>query len=123
MPDLKRHIISLLDGAPKTQERVAAALHVEADPTGGGKKVLYFHNAKGEFQWHPLVQKVYFMRPTGRTAPDGSPIREGQVVGFNIITHGDAANAVLIWCRGYDEGAKPSVPKLHLVENKEAFHG
>jgi len=117
LPDVRHHILTLLQGAPKTQEAVAAALHIKPDPTGGGQKILYFRNMHGEFQWHPLVQKVYYMRSTGRAAPDGSMIREGQIVGFNIITHGDAANAVLIWCRGFDEGRKPEVAKLHLIES------
>lgn len=123
MPNLKQHIVGLLSGAPKTQEAVAAALHITPDPTAGGKKILFFRNARGEFQWHPLSQKVYYMRETGQKAPDGMPIRTGQIIAFDIITHGDAANAVLIWCRGFDEGQRPQKPKFHLIEEKEAFHG
>lgn len=104
MPDLGSHIIGLLSGAPKTQELVARALNREAHPSGGGHKVLTIRSASGRhFEWHPMTQKVYYIKGG-----------VGEVIAFDILTHGDAMNAVNIWNRGYAEGQRPGTPKIHL---------
>lgn len=110
MPDVRRHILGLLDGAPKTQEAVAAVLHTEAHPTGAGKQVLTMQGAGRAFEWHPISQKVYYLRDKG----NGVVI--GEIVAFNIVTHGDAKNAVLIWLRGFTEGQRPNEEKPNLQE-------
>ena len=105
MRDVKSHILGLLDQAPKTQERVAQALHVEAHPTGAGQAVLTLQQGGMYFQWHPVSQKVYYLKPRFKDGRQVSFL--GQVIAFNIVTHGDAINATLIWKRGYDEARDP----------------
>ena len=48
------------------------------------------------FEWHPLSARVYILR-TGTIPIIGDPIAT------DIIDHGSAINAVLIFCRGYRE--------------------
>lgn len=121
MPDLRKHIVGLLASAPKTRERVAQALHVVADPTGGGRAELHFIAQGLQFTWHPLSQKVFLMHHTGQTAPDGSMIREARIIAMDIVTHGDAINAANIFTRGIDYAK--GLPRPHLIEGKEKFHG
>lgn len=60
------------------------------------------------FEWHPRSRRVYLIRV-------GAVPQIGEVLAFDISTHGDAVNAVLIWLRGFAEGALPRQPKLHLA--------
>lgn len=46
------------------------------------------------FEWHPSTRRVYLIR-VGATPVIGEPMA------FEVKTHGDAQNAVLIWLRGY----------------------
>lgn len=60
------------------------------------------------FEWHEQARRLYLVRL-------GVEPEVGEIVAFDVDTHGAAINAVLIWCRGYDEGRRPAVPKLHLA--------
>lgn len=109
MPDLRHDILGMLQHLPKTQDRVAEALHIQAHPTGAGLRLLRIKTASGRhFEWHPVTQRVYYLRPKA----DGSFI--GELVAADIVTHGDAINAANIWNRGYAEGASPKTEKIHL---------
>jgi hypothetical protein len=46
------------------------------------------------FEYHPETKRVYM----GRV---GIKPMIGELVADNIVTHGDALNAVLVWHRGY----------------------
>jgi len=46
------------------------------------------------FEWHPNSKKVYVIRI-------GVSPEVGEILAFDIDTHGGAINAVLIWTRGY----------------------
>lgn len=55
------------------------------------------------FEWHPAKRRVYLIRV-------GVVPEIGEAIAFEIKTHGDAQNAVLIWLRGYRQA------KLELEE-------
>lgn len=61
------------------------------------------------FEWHAEARKVYLVRL-------GTLPEQGEIVAFDIATHGDAINAVLIWTRGFREGQTPHLTKPHLTE-------
>lgn len=46
------------------------------------------------FEWHPQAQRVYAIRV-------GVQPEVGELIAFDIDTHGAAINAVNIWSRGY----------------------
>jgi hypothetical protein len=46
------------------------------------------------FEWHPGARRVYLIRV-------GAAPVIGEAMAFEVKTHGDAQNAVLIWLRGY----------------------
>lgn len=46
------------------------------------------------FEWHPGTRRVYLIRL-------GAVPLVGEPMAFEVKTHGDAQNAVLIWLRGY----------------------
>lgn len=46
------------------------------------------------FEWHPKCQIVYVIQVN-------TTVRQADPFAWAIKTHGDAWNAVLIWCRGY----------------------
>lgn len=92
------------------RERFNAFLGREPHPTGAARKVWNMSSPATphlRFEWHPGKRNVYLVRL-------GQKPEIGEVMAFNIETHGDAINAVNIWLRGYAEGQAPSVPKLHL---------
>jgi hypothetical protein len=80
-------------------------------PSGAAKDIWHLA-APGipefRFEWHPKRRNVYLIRTTA-----AKPI--GEIIAFNIETHGDAHNAVLIFLRGYREGKTPGI-KHHLAE-------
>lgn len=55
------------------------------------------------FEWHPVAKRVYLIRV-------GAVPLVGEPIAFEVKTHGDAQNAVLIWLRGYRQA------KLELEE-------
>lgn len=67
------------------------------------------------FEWHPEKKRVYM----GRV---GTRPMIGEMIADNIVTRGDAENAVLIWHRGYRtrqyeiEAPKDAVPGLDKFE-------
>lgn len=100
----------MLDGALKA--KFAEFLGRDPHPTGADRKVWNLSSPafpQYRFEWHPQSRKVYLARLTS------SPV-VGEVLAFNIETHGDAINAVNIWTRGYREGQTPNVIKPHLAE-------
>ena len=46
------------------------------------------------FEWHIGMKRVYVIRI-------GAMPEIGEAMAFEVKTHGDAQNAVLIWLRGY----------------------
>lgn len=97
---------------PRTRDKFFEWLGREPHPSANGQKVLKISNPKlsgrYRFEWHPKARKVYLIRV--------APREIGEVLAFNIETHGDAANAVLIWSRGFNEGQTPNLIKTHLAE-------
>lgn len=81
-----------------------------ADPTAGGRDILHMKSAdpRFRFEWHPKRRRVYLVR-IGQTP------EIGEVMAFDIETHADAINAVLIWFRGFQEGQAPTI-KTHLQD-------
>lgn len=101
---LRNDVLSLFDGRPKLQDKVAEFLGREPHPTGAGSEVLRIKSATNRmFEWHPRSRRVYYLRPTGKKTKDGKDVMTGQIIAFDIETHGDAINAVNIWNRGYAE--------------------
>lgn len=79
-------------------------------PTGGARKIWHIkapRTPQYRFEWHPQKRIVYLVRI-------GSVPEVAEAMAFNIETHGDAHNAVLIWLRGFHEGATPTIQKIHL---------
>jgi hypothetical protein len=46
------------------------------------------------FEWHPRTKRVYTIRV-------GATPEVGELIAFDVENHGQAINAVNIWCRGY----------------------
>jgi len=95
---------------PKTREAFAAFLGRDPHPSGAAKDIYHIRNPKlpqYRFEWHPKLRKVYLVRV-------GSNPEVGELMAFNVETHGDAHNAVLIWLRGFHEGRTPDLAKPHL---------
>jgi hypothetical protein len=61
--------------------------------------IQHFKNAilNLEFEWHPVTKKVY------RIYFDSSAQRHGEAIAHDIVNHGAAWNAVLIYQRGYQQ--------------------
>lgn len=96
----------LLKDRPLLQQRVAQAMAYELHPSGAGQPHYNMQQGGLHFQWHPSVQKVYWLKPV--FGADGKQTHfTGQVIATDIVDHGQAWNAVLIWKRGYDEGQNP----------------
>jgi hypothetical protein len=90
--------------------RAFLAREQEPHPTGAGRDIYHLKTVslpQYRFEWHPKKRIVYLIRV-------GTKPEIGEAIAFNIETHGDAHNAVLIWSRGYAEGQAPTAPKLHL---------
>lgn len=79
------------------------------DPSGAGRDVLTIRspNTGHQFEWHPKSRRVYLVRTS--VVP---PV--GEVVAFDVETHGQALNYINTWLRGWHEGQTPSVAKPNL---------
>lgn len=92
---------------PEVRDKFLEWLGRDPHPTGGGKAILNCSAAGHRFEWHPHKRMVYLIRE------HANPV-VGEVIAFNVETHGDAKNAVLIWLRGFNEGRTPDIQKPHL---------
>lgn len=82
----------------------------EVHPTGAQRDIFHLRNPKlpqYRFEWHPKKRIVYLIRL-------GAKPEIGEAMALDIVTHGDAINAVAIWGRGFAEGRAPDVSKPHL---------
>lgn len=100
--------IQLLTNQPILQQKLLEFLDRDPHPTAGGQTILTIKSAAHHFEWHTKTRNFYMIRHL----PDGRAV--GEIVAFNIETHGDALNAAAIWVRGYNEGRTPTVEKKHL---------
>lgn len=97
---------------PALKARFLEFLGRDPHPTGAGRAVWNLSNPRlpqYRFEWHPQTRRVYLARLNARPVV-------GEVIAFNIETHGDAINAVNIWTRGFNEGRAPDVIKPNLAE-------
>jgi hypothetical protein len=72
-------------------------------PTAQGHPCLAFKDPRYpefRFEWHPGVQKVYFIRL-------GDAVPQGEMLASQIENEGAARTAVWIWLRGYREAKTP----------------
>ena len=70
------------------------------------------------FEWHPEAKTVYLIRLWV------FPLM-GDPIAMNVLDHGAAFNAALVWCRGYREGSghlrvgsEPSEAAIQSAEEK-----
>lgn len=105
-------VVAALDGFV-TRSKLAEFFGRDPHPSSAGQQVFHIKYGRADggyrFEWHPRTRKVYLVRLS--TVPE-----IGEVMAFNVETHGDAINAVMIWCRGFNEGRRPDVTKPHLQE-------
>lgn len=103
---------ALLKGlAPPLSDKFREWLGRDPHPSANGMDILHIRSGSTpqfRFEWHPRKRRVYLVRV-------GQDPEIGEVVAFDIETHGDAINAVNIYLRGYNEGRLPGV-KPHLVD-------
>jgi len=95
---------------PSTLDRFREWLGREPHPSAAGQDILHLRAPRHvgmRFEWHPRKRRVYLIRV-------GQVPEIGEVIAFDIETHGDAINAVNIFLRGFNEGRLPATPKLHL---------
>lgn len=81
-------------------------------PSAGGRDIYHIKAPlipQYRFEWHPKSRKIYIIRI-------GTTPEIAEALAFNIETHGDALNAVLIWSRGFREGQTPTLVKTHLQD-------
>ena len=79
-----------------------------------GSKILHFKQARIpelRFEWHPVCQIVYVIQKD-------TIVIQADPIAWNIKTHGDAWNTVLIFCRGYI-AHKIGFATLTSVEQRE----
>lgn len=96
---------------PLLRDRFREFLGRDPHPSAGGHAILNIRAPsvpKFRFEWHSQKRRVYLIRVGGKP-------EIGEVIAFDIETHGDAINAVNIFLRGYNEGRVPGV-KPHLVD-------
>lgn len=80
-------------------------------PSAGGRSRLLIAAYGLTFEWHPVMRRVYVQnapRPS-----DGKIV--GEVIAFDIETHGDAINAANIYGRGYTKGLARGAPQEYLL--------
>ena len=65
------------------------------------------------FEWHPETQICYVIQHIG-----GAFRPQADAFAWTIKTHGDAWNAVLIWCRGYI-AHKIDFANLNSIDQRE----
>ncbi len=63
------------------------------------------------FEWHPVCQIVYVVQVN-------TSVAQADPFAWGVKNHGEAWNAVLIWCRGYI-ARKISFATLTSVEQRE----
>lgn len=78
-------------------------------PSAGGRRILIIRAYGMTFEWHPVIRRVYLQNPM----PDGRI--KGEVIAFDIETHGDAINAANIYGRGYTKGLARGAPQEYLM--------
>lgn len=69
-------------------------IHVPAATLGKVLKISNSRIPEFRFEWHPSAKRVYAVRK-------GVQPEVGELVAFDVETHGAAINAVNTWCRGY----------------------
>lgn len=104
--------LQLLNNRPILQQKILEfVVGRDPHPSANGQAIFHMLSPHGkEFEWHPKTRNFYMIRTTA----EGKRI--GEIVAFNIETHADAINAVLIWGRGYAEGRTPTIEKPHLQD-------
>lgn len=69
------------------------------------------------FEWHSRSHKVY-MIDLGQTPPEGKTSIEAEVVAVEVVDHGAAITAVLIWCRGFRTARRINPSNLQIIGEK-----
>lgn len=86
-------------GNPILRDKVLEWMGRDPHPTGALQGVWKINSPiPGTlFEWHPKERRVYLVELKeidGKTHGVGTPIA------YEIVTHGDAINAALVFCRG-----------------------
>jgi hypothetical protein len=100
------HLTSAQMALSRARDLVRVWMQGGKEPVG---PILHFNpprNPEVRFEWHSGTKRVYVIRVP---ADPAVTTVHADPIAYEIVDHGAAQNAVLIWMRGYNEGRCPKV--------------